>query len=157
MTIDELAWLSLRAAYAWMFFYPAIGLVQRWPTTVQTTAVLFKIHPNFFALASVSFMFVGAFMILFGVYGWVAGAGFVAFNLGGAVVHFRLGKQAGSTALSPDASAIDGATARGLSELAVVGNITSGQKNFVLAAVGLFFFLLGTGPRSLVGAAPPFW
>lgn len=157
MNVNDLAWVSLRLVYAWMFIYPAVGLTKQWPTTVQTTALLFSVKPRLFALASVAFMFVGGVMVLLGVYGWLAGAGFVAFNLGGAIIHYRLAAQAGAASLSPEASTTDVSTIKGLANLAVVGHVTSAQKNFVLAAVGLFFFLVGTGPCSVVGPRPPFW
>ncbi|MDG2305413.1 MAG: DoxX family membrane protein [Candidatus Binatia bacterium] len=156
MAGDEVAWILLRVVYAWMFLYPALGLIQQWPTTVQTTSLLFRWQPGFFALGSVAFMVVGGVMILLGVYGWVAGAGFCAFSVGGALVHYRLAARAGAIELSAHASREDVATLEGLAALAIVGHVTSAQKNFVLAAVGSFFFLVGTGPLSVVGSAPPF-
>ena len=146
---SEVAWLVLRAVYAWMFLYPAIGLMRDFSTTVGTTALLFSWQPRFFAAGSVGFMIVGALMILLGVYGQVAGFGFVAFCIGGAVVHYRLAAQAGTAKLSEAASDADREALAGLAGLATVGHVTSAQKNFVLAAVGLFFGLMGTGPLSL--------
>ena len=86
--------------------------------------------------------------ILLGAWGRLAGAGFVAFNLGGAVIHYRLAAQAGSATLSAGASEADRESLAGVAGLGTVGNVTSAEKNFVLAAVGLFFFLVGR-PRLL--------
>lgn len=149
MTEAEVGWLVLRAVYAWMFLYPAIGLLRDWPTTVATTGLLVPRGAAGFAAISVGFMIVGGLMVLFGAWGRLAGAGFVAFNLGGAVIHYRLAAQAGTAALSPAASEADRDAIAGVVGLATVGHITSAEKNFVLAAVGLFFLLLGTGPFSL--------
>ena len=150
MTETEFAWIALRAVYAWMFLYPAVGLLRDWPTTVRTTGLLVPWGTPLFAAASVAFMIVGGLMILFGGWGRLAGAGFVAFNLGGAVIHYRLAAQATAAALSPGASEADRESLAGAAGLGVVGNVTSAEKNFVLAAVGLFFFLVGTGPLSVL-------
>lgn len=156
MIASDLAWVSLRVVYAWMFIYPAIGLIQSWPTTVQTTGLLFRWRPALFAGASVAGMIVGGLMILFGMYGSIAGLFFFLFSLGGARIHFRLADQARGAKLSEVATEADAQTIRELADLAAVGHVTSAQKNFVLAAVGLFFFFMGTGPLSLVDAAPLF-
>lgn len=147
----DVAWLVLRVVYAWMFLYPAIGLIGDWSTTVKTTGLLFRWQPQVFAVASVTFMIVGGTMILLGVYGRLAGLGFVAFSIGGAVIHYRLAAQATSSKLSGHASVEDHAAMEGLAGLATVGHVTSAQKNFVLAAVGFFFAIMGTGPMSLLG------
>lgn len=151
---SDIAWLTLRAVYAWMFLYPAIGLLKDWPTTVQTTALLFKWHANLFAAGSMALMIGGAVMILVGLYGSLAGAGLCLFCLGGARVHYKLGAMAGATKLSSTASKEDVEAAARAASLAVVGHVTSAEKNFVLAAVGFFFFLMGTGPWSLVDFQP---
>ena len=156
MTIaSDLAWVLLRVVYAWMFIYPAIGLIRSWPSTVQTTSLLFSWQPALFAFGSVAGMIVGGLMILLGVYGWSAGLFFFFLSLGGARIHYHLAQRARATQLSQGASDADTQATSELSDLAVVGHVTSAQKNFVLAAVGLFFFLVGTGPLSLVGAASP--
>ena len=144
------AWLALRAVYAWMYFYPAIGLLRDWPTTVATTGLLFKQGTKFFAVASVAVMIVGALMILFGFYGQYAGLALLAFNLGGAIIHYRLAAAAKATRLSAAASDADRAALAQVATLGWVGHVTSAEKNFVLAAVALFFALVGTGPLSIV-------
>ncbi|MEM8606321.1 MAG: DoxX family membrane protein [Myxococcota bacterium] len=156
MIASDLAWVSLRVVYAWMFLYPAIGLIKNWSGTVDTTALLFPWKPELFALGSVAGMVIGGVMILLGVYGWMAGGYFFLFSLGGARIHYRLASQASTARLSDAASDADRQTLSGLAGLASVGHVTSAQKNFVLAAVGLFFFLMGTGPLSMTSATPFF-
>jgi len=147
---ETIAWLSLRTVYAWMYLYPAIGLVRDWPTTVQTTGLLFPRGTTFFAVASLVLMILGSLMILFGFYGQYAAAALVAFNLGGARVHYKLAETAAGSTLSSTASAEDRERLAALAGLAQVGHLTSAQKNYVLAAVALFLALTGTGPWSFV-------
>ncbi len=150
LNANEIAWLTLRIVYAWMFLYPAIGLLRNWSTTVQTTALLFPWKPAVFAGLSLILMIFGAAMILFGVYGRLAGAGLCVFCLGGARVHYKLASMAGDTQLSSEASRSDSDAVSILRALAVVGHVTSAEKNFVLASVGFFFALRGTGPFSVI-------
>ncbi|MEM7436818.1 MAG: hypothetical protein AAF436_16815, partial [Myxococcota bacterium] len=145
------------SVYAWMFIYPAIGLVRDWRSTVETTALLFKWQPALFASLSVAAMFAGGLMILLGAFGWIAGLYFFAFCLGGARVHYRLAARAGETKPPSSLGGPDQDAFEGLAGLAVVGHVTSAQKNFVLAAVGLFFFLMGTGPCSITDSVAPFF
>jgi uncharacterized membrane protein YphA (DoxX/SURF4 family) len=147
---ETVAWLVLRVVYAWMYLYPALGLVRDWPNTVNTTSLLFKHGTREFALVSVLGMVVGALMILFGVYGQYAAVALVGFNLGGAKIHYLLADMAHQAQLSETASADDRAEFQELATLGWVGHVTSAQKNFVLAAVALFFALVGTGPWSFV-------
>ena len=147
---ETIAWLALRTVYAWMYLYPAIGLVRNWPTTVQTTGLLFPRGTTFFAVASLALMIVGSLMILFGVYGQYAAAALVAFNLGGARVHYKLAEAAREATLSSAASSEDRERLSALAGLAEVGHVTSAEKNYVLAAVALFVALAGTGPWSFV-------
>ena len=155
MITSDLAWMSLRVVYAWMFLYPAVGLIRDWPTTVATTGLLFPRHPSLFAALSVAGMILGGLMILLGVYGSLAGLFFFVFSLGGARIHYRLAERATAVQLSGEASPADIDVTQELAGLAAVGHVTSAQKNFVLAAVGLFFFLMGTGPWSLIDGAGP--
>lgn len=147
------AWISLRIVYAWMYLYPAIGLIKDWPTTVATTGLLFPKGTRFFAAASVGGMIVGAVMILLGVWGQYAAVGMLAFNLGGARIHYRLAAMTKAGRLSDAASAEDRAAMEKTATLGWVGHVTSAEKNFVLAAVALFFALMGTGPMSLIESA----
>ena len=143
------AWLVLRAVYAWMFLYPSYGLIKDWHGTVQTTALLFPRHTGFFAFGSLVIMILGSLAILLGIYGQLAGVALVGFNLGGALIHYRLARLVRQTHLSASANQADQEALAGVVELGVVGHVTSAEKNFVLAAVALFFALVGTGPLSL--------
>ena len=133
-----------------MYLYPAVGLIRDWPSTVHTTGLLFKRDTRFFAFASVVTMIVSALMILFGVYGQYAAVALLGFNLGGAKIHYSLAEMAHQAQLSHTASGEDRAAFQELATLGWVGHVTSAQKNFVLAAVALFFALVGTGPLSVV-------
>jgi uncharacterized membrane protein YphA (DoxX/SURF4 family) len=148
--VEAVAWLTLRIVYAWIYLYPAQGLIRDWPTTVETTGLLLSRGTSFFALVSVTGMIVGALMILLGVYGQFAAVGLFAFNVGGAIIHYRLAAMAKSTRISDLAAADDQTTVERLATLGWVGHVTSAEKNFVLAAVAVFFALVGTGPCSLV-------
>ncbi len=150
---ENAAWLILRIVYAWMYLYPAVGLIKDWPTTVATTGLLFPKWTRCFAAASVAGMIVGAVMILLGVWGQVAAVALLAFNLGGARIHYRLAALTKAGRLSDAASAEDRAAMEKTATLGWVGHVTSAEKNFVLAAVALFFALVGTGPLSLVKSA----
>jgi uncharacterized membrane protein YphA (DoxX/SURF4 family) len=148
--IEPFAWVALRAVYAWIYLYASIGLMTNWPTTLSTTKLLFTKGTAFFAATSLVIMIFGSLMILFGVYGQYAAVAMFAFNLGGAVIHYRLARLAKATHLSESASDVDRATVVELANLGHVGHVTSAEKNFVLAAVALFFALVGTGEISLV-------
>ena len=154
--IDVLAWLVLRVVYAWMFLYPAVGLIRDWKSTVQTTSLLFKWFPGGFALGSLVIMVFGSFSILVGFYGQFAAVAFIGFNLGGVVLHYRLARRLKQTHLSKEACAADRDALEGAIALGVVGHVTSAEKNFVLAAVALFFAIEGTGPLSLVPSSGVF-
>lgn len=147
---DISAWLTLRTVYAWMYLYPAVGLIKDWPSTVEVTGLLFKKATNLFAVASVAIMIVGGLMILFGVLPRYAALALLAFNLGGAKIHYALAEVAKDTRLSEGASSDDKAAHERLVGLAIVGHVTSAQKNIVLAAVAVFFVLMGTGPCSVL-------
>ncbi len=154
--IDALAWLVLRVVYAWMFLYPAVGLIRDWKSTVQTTGLLFKWFPGGFALGSLMLMIFGSFSILLGFYGQFAAVAFIGFNLGGAILHYRLARILKQTHLSKEACAADRDALQGAIALGVVGHVTSAEKNFVLTAVALFFAMKGTGPLSLVPSSGVF-
>ena len=148
---EILAWIVLRAAYAWMFLVPVPVLLRDWPRTVETTALLFTRYTEWFARASLAAMIFGSVSILFGIYGRLGALALLIFSLGGAIVHKRLAQFAFEMNLSGSASAEDQTTAGQLRSLAFAGHMTSGQKNYVLAALALFFLLQGTGPASLMG------
>ena len=101
--IEPFAWVALRAVYAWIYLYASIGLMMNWPTTLSTTKLLFTKGTAFFAATSLVIMIFGSLMILFGVYGQYAAVAMFAFNLGGAVIHYRLARLAKATHLSESA------------------------------------------------------
>ena len=69
----------------------------------------------------------------------------VVFNLMGVRFHLGFAKQAQEIAKQHPGDEAMGEVAA----IAAVGHGTSAQKNIVLAAVGLLFALMGTGPLSL--------
>ena len=146
---NSIAWLVLRIIYAWMFLYPALGLIRNWDITVQTTGLLFKRLPFFFAMGSVIIMILGSVSILLGFFGQIGAAGLLFFNIGGALIHYKLAKIAENTVVSKDISAVDKAVVEQLQKLAIVGHVTSAEKNFPLAAIAFFFLIIGTGPLSI--------
>ena len=79
-TIELVAWFVLRAVFAWMFLYPAVGLVRDFGGAVETTALAFPFAPRFFAAGGIAVMVLGGLMILVGFYGAFAGLALVAFN-----------------------------------------------------------------------------
>lgn len=149
--MEIFAWLILRVAYAWIFLSPLPNLLKNWPETKTLTQLLIpNIATNFLTIIMVCIMFFGALSILLGVFGQIAGFALLIYCLLGAVVHSRLAKKAQKIFLSPLSSTEDQQKLQEVIQLATVGNITSADKNIVLAAVGLFFTLMGTGPYSLV-------
>jgi len=141
MLLEKVAWLILRIAFAWMYLYPIIALLQDRQALVATTQLLFKWQPTFFAYASIGVMIVGALSILFGIYAQVGGFLLLIFTVGGTVIHYRLAAIAAERLL--------GQGEEDMAKLALVGHVSSAQKNIVLIAVACFFFLLGSGPLSL--------
>lgn len=152
-TVELVAWFVLRAVFAWMFLYPAVGLVRDFGGAVETTSLAFPFAPRFFAAGGIGVMVAGGLMILVGFYGAWAGLALVAFNLGGAVIHYRLAASVAAVEASDQASEADREAIARLQALGTVGHITSAEKNFVLTAVAFFFALMGTGPGSLGPAA----
>lgn len=141
MNEEEIGLLILRVVYAWMFLSPVPSLLKNWSGTVKNTSLLFTWRPEWFAPASIVVMVAGAFSILFDVYIRIGALGLLVFSLGGAVIHKRLAMIAETTTLSSTASNEDVQTIDQLKKLAAVGHMTSAQKNYVLAAVGVFFLL----------------
>lgn len=149
--MDTIAFLVLRIVFAWMFLYPIKALLSDWPTTVNMVKLVAPRQPRFATVVMIIVMIVGAFSILFGIYAQLGGLLLLIYCLMGAFVHFRLGQIANGLQLNHKASQPDKDICQEASKLAVVGHVSSAQKNFVLAAVGFFFFMLGSGPLSLTG------
>lgn len=144
------AWMILRISYAGMFLYPLWGLLKDWNGTKSVTALVIPFAIPFFTIMMLCTMFFGALAILFGIYGQVAGLGLLIYCLLGAIVHYRLADNSKKIVSSSTISFKDQQQLTQAIQLAVIGNVTSAQKNFVLAAVACFFMLLGTGPYSMV-------
>jgi len=140
MKTYAIAWIVLRVVYAWMYLYPLIALFKNWQDTIDTTALLFKKKPKEFTVGSVFIMIVGGLSILLGIYGRIGGFLLLFFNLGGAYIHYQFANRAKDFAAEANTSLVN---------LAIIGNVSSAQKNFVLAAVAFFFMIQGTGPWSI--------
>jgi len=142
-------WLLLRVTYAGMYLLPINGLLKKWKGTVRATSMLFSWQPQYFAALACLCMAIGSLSILFGFYGQIGGLLLFIFNLGGAMIHFRCAEFASKVPLNPELPKEAQDTVMQLKTLAMIGHKPSAQKNFVLAAVALFFFFNGTGPLSL--------
>lgn len=140
MNAYPIAWIVLRIVYAWLYLYPVIALIKNWQETVDTASLLFKNKPKEFTIVSVVIMIIGALSILLGIYGRIGGVLLLFFNLGGAYIHYQLANRAKDFGIEANTSLV---------KLAVLGNVSSAQKNLVLAAVAFFFMIQGTGPWSI--------
>jgi uncharacterized membrane protein YphA (DoxX/SURF4 family) len=146
--MDVLAWLILRIVYAWMFLYPLKDLLKDWQGALSLTKLVVpfpKLVP-LFTFAMLAIMLLGGLSILLGFYGQLASAALLVYCLMGARVHYCLANKAKKLNLKEN-----GACKEAI-QLAILGHVTSAQKNFVLAAVACFFILMGTGPYSLTAA-----
>lgn len=149
MTAEHAAWLVLRVVYAWMFLYPLIALFKDFNAAVGLVELIVPFQAKFFTMIMVIVMFFGAVMIFFGIYAQIAGFFLMFYCLIGARVHYKLMKKVSSYALSISASEVDKQLMSQATQLGAVGHLTSAEKNFVLAAVGFFFMILGSGPWSV--------
>ena len=122
MDVYPAAWLVFRIAYAWFYLYALIGLFKDWDSALGATEVLIKRRSQGFTILSVAVIAVGGLSILLGIYARLGGLLLLFFNLGGAYIHYRLADQAKKFALEDN---------RPLVDLAVLGNISSAQKNFL--------------------------
>lgn len=156
-TLNDIGTLILRIMFAWIFLWPAPGLIRNWPTTVQTTGLLFPKGKTFFTLISVVGMIICALMVLIGIYGRL-GAIFLFFLcIGGAIVHNKLAGIPEAAARDLPDTGTDEKRAAVLQQaltLNRVGNVTSAQKNLVIAGVSAYFFLSGTGHLSVLSFWP---
>jgi uncharacterized membrane protein YphA (DoxX/SURF4 family) len=149
--METVAYIVLRVVFAWMFLWPIKGLLADWKATQNMVAMICPASlVGIGSIGMVLVMVLGALSILLGVLPQIGGAVLTVFCLIGASIHYRLGASAAVGELSKEATAADRDLHAKAVGLAAVGNITSAEKNFVLAAVGLFFALAGTGPYSLL-------
>ena len=154
MAYTDVAWLVLRATYAWLLLTALKSLLGDRKGITDAMRPMFPIATELVATFMFIMMGATAIMILLGVWAQIAGFCMVVFNLMGVKFHLGFAKQAQDLAkANPDSDA--GTPVATLAALAVAGHTTSAQKNIVLAGVGLFFGLLGTGPWSLT--EPFFW
>jgi len=151
MDTNFIAWLILRATFAWMFLYPLKSLFADWPGAQGLVSILLpqKLVPVGSCLM-VAVMVVGSLSILLGVFPRVGGLMLGVYSLIGTHVHYTLAKAARAHTSSPQATDEDQTALKEVIGLAVAGHVTSAQKNFVLAAVGFFFALSGGGPAILI-------
>ncbi len=147
--MEIIAWLVLRIIYAWMFIYPIKALTADWEGTKNTVRLLTPIFVNLSSMMMIAVMFIGGVMILLGVYAQIAGIALCAYCLVGYYIHNKIAQNALKSEISSQISDKDQEVINNIKAAAAVGNITSAQKNIVLAAVGFFFFFIGSGPFSI--------
>ncbi len=143
------AWLVLRIVYALFFLYPLKDLLKDWSATKNLVGLLIPFYQGFFSMIMVLVMIVGALSVAFGIYTQIAGILLLGYCLFGVIVHYRLAALAKQQVMSSSASSQDRTVLENTKNLAVVGNLTSGQKNVVLAAMAFFFIVIGSGPCSV--------
>ena len=148
MELQIVAWMILRIMYAWMFLYPLKVLLSDWQVTKNTVALIVpKRLVPLSSILMVIVMIIGALSILLGFYAQIGGLLLLVYCLMGAVVHYKLAKLIINHQAIANQS--NNAALQEVIDMGVVGNVSSAQKNFVLAAVAFFFMLLGSGPMSL--------
>ncbi|MDG2423834.1 MAG: DoxX family protein [Phycisphaerales bacterium] len=156
-TLNDVGTLVLRIMFAWIFLWPLPGLLRDWPTTVQTTGLLFSRGKGFFTLVSVSGMAICSLMVAIGIYGRPAAIFLFFFCIGGAIVHNKLAGIPEAAARKLPENPSDQKMAAVLQNALVlnrVGNVTSAQKNLVIAGIAAYFVLAGTGSLSLLSFWP---
>lgn len=156
-TLYEIGDLILRIMFAWIFLWPAPGLIRNWKTTVQTTGLLFPVGQQFFTAVSVVGMITCSLMVAIGIYGRIGAIFLFFFCIGGAIVHNKLAGIPEAKAKSLPEQPSDPKVAEVLAEaltLNRVGNVTSAQKNLVIAGIAAYYVLAGTGPLSIVSLWP---
>lgn len=147
--MDIIAFFSLRIILAWMFLYPLKNLLADWEGTKNLVGLLSPIGKNFIAILMILAMIIGAISILFGIYAQIGSAILFVYSLIGAYIHYKLAKEASKKELSDSANKIDKEILIETKSLGIVGNVTSAQKNFVIAGALLFITLMGSGPYSI--------
>ena len=149
MELNIIAWLVLRILYAWLYLYALKGLLVDWQSTQSLIKLITPLYTQLLAILMVIVMAAGAIMILFGIYAQIAGLLLLIYNLIGTKVHYSLARKILASELYSPVSSADNKTINEIKALGAAGNITSAQKNFVLAAMAFFFLIVGTGPFSL--------
>lgn len=150
--LADIGLLTLRIMFAWIFLWPLPGLLKDWQTTVQTTGLLFPFGQRFFTTVSVIGMTLCSIMVMVGIYGRVGAVFLFFFCIGGAIVHNKLAgipELAARKLPSDDLKTPVGEVLDQALVLNRVGNVTSAQKNLVIAGIAAFFALTGTGDLSV--------
>lgn len=148
--MEIVAWLILRIVFAWMFLYPLTILLNDWQAAKDSVGMVFPKYHHELAILMVIVMITGALSILLGILPHLGGLILFVYSIMGAVVHYRFADAIQSKHLSPQADQDAQSTHQRAQDLGVLGQITSAQKNFVLAAVAFWFIIKGTGPFSLI-------
>ena len=156
-TLADIGLLILRIMFAWIFLWPLPGLLKNWTVTVQTTGLLFPFGQSFFTFISVAGMAICSIMVMLGIYGRVGGLFLFFFCIGGAIVHNKLAGLPEAAAKQLSSTDLQGPCGKVLDQaltLNRVGNVTSAQKNLVIAGIAAFFALAGTGNLSIISFWP---
>ena len=151
MIMITIAFLLLRVTIACLFLAPLKKFLTHWKFTVNMVGTVLPFHPFFSAMVMIGVMFFGAIFILLGFYAQIAAIFLAAFCLIGAYAHRVYVKQLQAMHLEAQASPADQKILNDAKRLGIVGNVTSGQKNIVIAVVLIFIFLVGSGPYSVTG------
>ncbi|MBG83357.1 MAG: hypothetical protein CMJ40_02290 [Phycisphaerae bacterium] len=156
-TMADIGILTLRIMFAWIFLWPLPGLLKDWTTTVQTTGLLFPFGQSFFTTVSVAGMAICSIMVMVGIYGRAGAVFLFFFCIGGAIVHNKLAglpEAAARKLPSADRETPCGKVLDQALTLNRVGNVTSAQKNLVIAGIAAYFALAGTGDLSVISFWP---
>jgi hypothetical protein len=149
MSLEPEAFFILRVVMFLKFTYALKALLADWQATEQLVGLLFPRATGFFSVLMIVVMLVGAFSLLFGFYGQIGGFLLFWFCLLGMRLHYILARTIENTELSGSASIEDKHRLVDVKALGVMAQDACVSKNAVIAAVALFFCLIGTGPYSL--------
>lgn len=149
MDKTTLAWLILRIGYAWLYLYALKALFANWQATEWIVSLVFPFWVRFFAVLCVLSMIVSSIMLIFGIYAQIAGIILFFYNLIGARIHYQIAAAIKTEKQNGTVNKTDHEIFEKVQTLGIVGHVTSAQKNFILAAVALFFMLMGSGPFSV--------
>ncbi len=144
-----LAWLILRIGYAWLYLYALKMLFADWSATEWVVGLVFPCCIRLFAILCVLSMILSSVMLIFGIYAQVAGVILFFYNLIGACIHYRIAAVIKAEQQVEMSNKNDQDIFKKVQALGIGGHVTSAQKNFILAAVALFFMLMGSGPWSV--------
>lgn len=147
----EIAWLMLRIVFGGLFLWPIKSFLTNFNMAAKIAGYLIPVAQKFFAAVMIAVMFLGGLSIIVGFYAQIAGLVLMFYCLFGVVVHQRLAKRINELYTDMKSSPVEIQEIHEACTLGIIGHETSAQKNIVLAAVGLFIFLMGSGPLSFTG------